>query len=1172
MPDPTDPTPVRAQRRGNLWVLVDSSGKKIAGGGAYTDEGKARAEAARINSSWKKAKGERGAKGMQEAFGRGRRTIDFDPAEHPRNRIGRFIEVLSKLPQGKTVKIKGPSGTVRVRNSGDEFEIEGGGKGRARYDNLSRTARGGAAEEALKRAGLEADLGMAVEVSRRLPRGAGADKPEREGLEGPFRYRSGWEGFYDPKEGRYLGMDDVYMPRDFDPDTGTTSGGERGPRGAAAEKPPGMTVGDVLRHKGASGETTTEWAKRISSQARAERRGRERARAGETDAYEAGLAEEHLARGGHEGKTDEQVAEEIHREHYRYAYADLFDYAETAEDEDWAQEQADAQREADMAALTGAVKRVRAEMKGKKKPGSKMSRRSGHDLLIEAAPPGTAVHFDPRLHPRDRLGRFSEVLRGLSVGQRSMFSGPKGRVSVVRTNTGFKVEGGKERGRTKIDTPRAAARHALERGGHEPTGMGVEAGFTRRGKRPGERDVKKGDPSVVQDVNPEEISRRAAERFGMKYEGPGSLPPVSALKGLSDDEIKRLVDRVIPQTAPFKGEPWPESDPAFKDYPRRVAEEANKRATRRYREGPGVEKPDMVGPGGMTVQQFERPERRGGASDAGEFEQGDRVRLGDGRTGVVVRKVRGGQSTFGGGPRPGDQYIEPEYGVSIDSTARGTAALGVTNAGYEQVKHSDLRYTEDELAVRRAEIETRMERAAMPTKKAMRPPPSGTTLSLSMIPNEWAIEHGYGDIRSSLYGRRGTTQERREKEDRMIFHFLYGRPPPKNFPERSAAGKQWTFKSKGTKAEREKLLNRIALVKEARKRAVAKRDHVIFTGLRREERELREALRLLEAHPMTYSFDPKLHPRNRLGQFTDVLASLTKQVRGSDVQMPHGIKVRRRGGLFDVRQGEKRIGTHAKKEKAARTALGAYEKAEAAAPPPRRKYPDIARTRRLADEMGLFAEKPEDEDRPPEIGERVVVLPENPLATNLRGRLRGRQDGQAEVQTVTSQTTRMFPSERVIYGGPGVEKPEGLPEMTLTATTGRKTKAGQAGGGTTRHYKLADGRGVAVQATARGSRYGSGERGLLVTVSAEHGGDYTTEKYTRSFDLDKTEGGWQLWEEGWGNYVGTGNPDEWQRREAGPFKTLKAAHDHALKAALDNVPLGQRTRPKAPGMDEDYVT
>lgn len=39
-------------------------------------------------------------------------------------------------------------------------------------------------------------------------------------LEGPFRYRSGWEGYYDPSAGRYLSRGDVYMPRNFDPERG----------------------------------------------------------------------------------------------------------------------------------------------------------------------------------------------------------------------------------------------------------------------------------------------------------------------------------------------------------------------------------------------------------------------------------------------------------------------------------------------------------------------------------------------------------------------------------------------------------------------------------------------------------------------------------------------------------------------------------------------------------------------------------------------------------------------------------------------------------------------------------------------------------------------------------------------------------------------------------------
>lgn len=48
----------------------------------------------------------------------------------------------------------------------------------------------------------------------------------RKRLEGPFTYQSGWVGYYDPVEGRYLGQDDIYMPRDFDPHTARKFGEE----------------------------------------------------------------------------------------------------------------------------------------------------------------------------------------------------------------------------------------------------------------------------------------------------------------------------------------------------------------------------------------------------------------------------------------------------------------------------------------------------------------------------------------------------------------------------------------------------------------------------------------------------------------------------------------------------------------------------------------------------------------------------------------------------------------------------------------------------------------------------------------------------------------------------------------------------------------------------------
>lgn len=46
-------------------------------------------------------------------------------------------------------------------------------------------------------------------------------------------------------------------------------------------------------------------------------------------------------------------------------------------------------------------------------------------------------------------------------------------------------------------------------------------------------------------------------------------------------------------------------------------------------------------------------------------------------------------------------------------------------------------------------------------------------------------------------------------------------------------------------------------------------------------------------HPVTYSWDPGLHPRNRLGQFIEVLDMLTRAPRGSDIGLPEGFNVKR---------------------------------------------------------------------------------------------------------------------------------------------------------------------------------------------------------------------------------------------------------------------------------------
>jgi len=56
-------------------------------------------------------------------------------------------------------------------------------------------------------------------------------------IEGPHTYPSGWTGRYDPAEGRYIGMDDIYMPADFDPTRDAGSAMVQPERSLAPMKP-----------------------------------------------------------------------------------------------------------------------------------------------------------------------------------------------------------------------------------------------------------------------------------------------------------------------------------------------------------------------------------------------------------------------------------------------------------------------------------------------------------------------------------------------------------------------------------------------------------------------------------------------------------------------------------------------------------------------------------------------------------------------------------------------------------------------------------------------------------------------------------------------------------------------------------------------------------------------
>jgi len=81
--------PVTVQKRGNKWTIIEPESGRVVG--TSDTEAKARASARARNRAW--AQKQRGA--MVE--GRVKRTIYWQEALHPRDRLGKFTHVLKQL-------------------------------------------------------------------------------------------------------------------------------------------------------------------------------------------------------------------------------------------------------------------------------------------------------------------------------------------------------------------------------------------------------------------------------------------------------------------------------------------------------------------------------------------------------------------------------------------------------------------------------------------------------------------------------------------------------------------------------------------------------------------------------------------------------------------------------------------------------------------------------------------------------------------------------------------------------------------------------------------------------------------------------------------------------------------------------------------------------------------
>jgi hypothetical protein len=249
--------PVHVEKRGSKFAICEESGKVV---GTSDSRAKAEASARMRNKAYaaKKKMQEAREHGDSRAFlearalarhydelaeARHATTFAWDPRLHPRNRLGEFVDVLNalkKAPRGSDVSVAGHDTVVKRSLTGKFHALTWDDK----LQTMTTRATGSAehvAREVLKdHDGYGSEqpaittprfrvfepshvTALASRGERKLVRHEQTDGGEvRPGLEGPFTYRSGWRGYYDPKEGRYLSMGDVYMPRGFDPESGTT--------------------------------------------------------------------------------------------------------------------------------------------------------------------------------------------------------------------------------------------------------------------------------------------------------------------------------------------------------------------------------------------------------------------------------------------------------------------------------------------------------------------------------------------------------------------------------------------------------------------------------------------------------------------------------------------------------------------------------------------------------------------------------------------------------------------------------------------------------------------------------------------------------------------------------------------------------------------------------------
>lgn len=544
---------------------------------------------------------------------------------------------------------------------------------------------------------------------------------------------------------------------------------------------------------------------------------------------------------------------------------------------------------------------LRRTTKGGKKVGSKMSRRSGHDLLTEAS-----VLFNPAAHPRGRGGKFREVLghlHALKPGYSKRFGGrlvtrddADPHVYVLQSGANVVHRGSVEEvaerlapARPRAAKPSAPAPAADESGNIRVHGtqMRIQVHMERPG---GKGEFQKGDSVVLPDGRTGMVMHPSHGRGGEQHYSVHVEKPKKGTKAYNEAEVfhegkhvkRKTAVATVRKTAMerYKGM---ENQKAYADDA--VAKYLD--GWEHRDEGSGTETWPHSKLSYAPEQQQERLAR--GLEVAEKAAAVGKARTSPREFLPVQHPVTLSQNLV-----PPEWQVAHEYG-SYDNPDRVNPGTG------------------DRIKVMPNAPSPHAGKPGEVVKSAYSDRESGRTLVGVKIDGAPGVHSlGNNEIHSE-YRQPYVRLKPGVNVEQMIFHYLAGRPAPPNPAPGTQAFAQWSYGMKGVKgatkppgkkADRLALIRQITQALDAREREdwpeyerlveVACTTRTLVGPVADEDLVLEEAVVIDSMR--RFNYDPSKHPRGRGGMFREVLGGL--KVNGFH-RLGHGVSVEK--GLIGVK-------------------------------------------------------------------------------------------------------------------------------------------------------------------------------------------------------------------------------------------------------------------------------